>query len=112
MKKKRKLIDPVQEHIVVCDNPACDYKLANPTKDPRHEIENYLNKPCPECGQNLLTKRDLDDYMRMLKVIDWINKWFGWLMFFVSDKPDNNTTMSIHVHDGKYDVKKEKVNTN
>ena len=42
---------------IVCDNPKCSYE----NKDARlHEYKQYLNKPCPKCGENLLTQENMD----------------------------------------------------
>ena len=40
---------------IKCDNKACDYK----DDSVRYEdYKEYVNKPCPKCGHNLLTKKD------------------------------------------------------
>lgn len=67
------------EHVIYglkCDAPKCDYR------DDTARYEDYptlLNKPCPNCGGNLLTQKDLDTCIRIFKITAWINKWFGWL---------------------------------
>ena len=102
----RKLIElGKQQYIVVCDNKTCDYKVENPTKDPRHSSAQYVNKPCPKCGENLLTQQDLDAFLRLLRVVDFVNKWFGWLSYLSCGR---NTSMShgkgvysIHVRSNK-----------
>ena len=35
-----------------CDNPSCDY--SNPDI-PFEQYEQFINCPCPKCGQSLLT---------------------------------------------------------
>lgn len=61
-----------------CDNSSCNF-----TKDiGLVDVGNYLNKPCPLCGDNLLTEEDYKQAMNTLKVINWINKWFGWVSIF------------------------------
>lgn len=45
----------IQENGLMCDNPNCDFK--------DHEIKSanysdWINKPCPKCGENLLTEAD------------------------------------------------------
>ena len=55
---------------IKCDNPDCDFK------DDTVSIENYkdwLNKPCPKCGQNLLTKEDYNTVQQLLSAIDIVN---------------------------------------
>lgn len=41
---------------ITCDNPKCDYE--NRIIDPS-QYEFWVNKPCPKCGQLLLTEQDL-----------------------------------------------------
>lgn len=55
---------------IVCDNPTCDYKDPAAGFDTFHE---YLNKPCPKCGENLLTQEDYDNAMLVYKSIQYVN---------------------------------------
>lgn len=94
---KRKLFPMHCEHIVVCDH--CDYKVDSPTGDPNEDSSMYLNKPCPKCGTNLLTEQDYLQHLKTLKIINWFNKWFSWIMFFVP-KSVKGKSISVHCHDG------------
>ena len=50
---------------IKCDNPECDYK------DMSVKYEDYpkwIDKPCPCCGSNLLTKRDYNVTKLMVKL--------------------------------------------
>ena len=97
---KRQLIEiGRQEHLVECDNPKCDYKVKNPTGSPFEDISSFVNMSCPECGENLLTIKDYLQSRRVLKIVAWLNKWFGWLTFF---SPKNGTYESTYIkcHDG------------
>lgn len=38
-----------------CDNPSCDWVDAT-VKD--ESLSDWINKPCPKCGENVLTERD------------------------------------------------------
>ena len=38
---------------IKCDNPSCDFRDES---IPVEDYKNWLNKPCPICGSNLLTK--------------------------------------------------------
>lgn len=38
-----------------CDNPKCDWVDASIKMD---DYKDWLNKPCPKCGQNVLTEED------------------------------------------------------
>ena len=40
---------------IKCDNPECDFRDDSVKYE---DYPNWLNKPCPKCGQNLLTKED------------------------------------------------------
>lgn len=42
---------------VQCDNPKCEYKKPLELS----QFKDYVNKPCPDCGENLLTERDYAD---------------------------------------------------
>jgi len=94
--KKRKLIEVDQECGVVCDNPVCDFEIKNETGDPNVDIDMYLNVPCPRCGDNLLTEGDLYRYKKFLRVINFINKWFSWLVIFSSGKNYKEVKVSVH----------------
>jgi ssDNA-binding Zn-finger/Zn-ribbon topoisomerase 1 len=61
--KKRKIIVLHQEDLIVCDNPKCDFKIKNETGEFDEETIQYVNMPCPKCGENLLTEKDYLDAM-------------------------------------------------
>jgi hypothetical protein len=50
---------------IKCDNINCDYR--NDTI-PFSDYAKWVNKPCPKCGENLLTERDYKDTLRIYKV--------------------------------------------
>lgn len=96
--KKRPIIEVKQKYNVVCDNPDCDYVVVNESGDPNQGVDAYLNVPCPECGEILLTDRDYSDYKNLMKVVNWINKWFIWLTLFIPRKRVRSN--KVHVHKG------------
>lgn len=102
----RKLIEVSQEHSITCDNKSCDYKIINEKKDPNVCIAEYINMPCPECGENLLTEKDYIDSISLMKVVNWMNKWFSWLTLF-SKKSDKGQEYTAHVYNGVNIEKKE-----
>lgn len=56
---------------IKCDNPECDYQ------DMTVKYEDYsrlLNKPCPKCGDNLLTQEDLERTETLIHNINMVNK--------------------------------------
>lgn len=55
---------------IKCDNPDCDFR------DETAKFENYeawLNKPCPQCGANLLTEADLKTVQTIVSITTLIN---------------------------------------
>lgn len=57
-----------------CDAEGCDYR-----DDTIHikDYEIYVNAPCPKCGANLLTEKD----MHTIKFLLVCEKLFGWIRF-------------------------------
>ena len=94
----RKLIEMTQEHLIVCDNINCNYTVENPTKDVNVSIKEYLNKPCPKCGDNLLTEKDFKESEKLIRFANWANKWLSWITFFIPEKKEK--TVIVHVHNG------------
>lgn len=88
-----------QEHLVVCDNKNCDFKVLNETGDPNVSIKQYLNVACPKCGENLLTEEDYLNSLKLLNAINWINKWFSWITIFIP-KSKKVTKATAHTHKG------------
>lgn len=95
-----KIIELSNDYLIVCDNPKCDYKLENPTKDAYADISGFVNMACPKCGENLLTEKDYYDSLILLKFIGKINKWFGWLAIFPFLRPKKKVAASVHVYNG------------
>lgn len=59
-----------------CDKPGCGYRNED---IPVKEYPEWINKPCPLCGSNLLTEADYKSFMRVLSVINFINSLFSHL---------------------------------
>jgi hypothetical protein len=55
----------------------------------------WLNKPCPVCGHNLLTEIDLKTAKKMLVVTRFINRYFGWMAYFL---PKDVYRSEIHMN--------------
>ena len=85
-----KLIEYNQEDLIVCDNITCNFKVKNSLEEVTKLID-YLNKPCPLCGENLLTENDYGNHKKIIKIINFINKWFGWITYVLTTnkKPEN-----------------------
>lgn len=53
-----------------CDNEKCDFI----NKDsPDENLGDWLNVPCPKCGENLLTQQDYENALKVDAIIDMIN---------------------------------------
>lgn len=53
-----------------CDNPSCDWE------DNTVQVEDYpnwLNAPCPKCGENVLTEEDLNNTLIMRSMVNLFN---------------------------------------
>lgn len=55
---------------IKCDNEACDYMDAEVDRD---NYPKYIDKPCPECGSNLLTKEDYDAVVELEGITTELN---------------------------------------
>lgn len=98
----RKLIEKQQEWLVSCDNPNCDY-IVPYTDENEKNIVLFIDKSCPKCGENLLTMKDYLQYQNLIKVINFINRWFSWITIFYSKKEKKQTVL-IRVNNGvKYE---------
>jgi ssDNA-binding Zn-finger/Zn-ribbon topoisomerase 1 len=95
----RKLIEK-QESLIECDNEKCDFTVAYCEEEEKH-LDLYINLPCPKCGENLLTMEDYLQHQKLMRVVNFINRWFSWITIFYSKKNlDNGSTVSVHVHKG------------
>lgn len=94
---KRKLIEFTQEYLIECDH--CEYKIMNVSKDPNEDISAYVDRPCPWCRNNLLTKEDYRQWLRTLRVVNWINRWFSWLTIF-RGRGGKEKIVEMKVHNG------------
>ena len=57
---------------IKCDNPICDF--ADMSVD-YTDYENWVNRPCPKCGQNLLTEKDFKKCKRIKKLVNFANRF-------------------------------------
>jgi len=59
-------------HGIKCDNSNCDYSdMSVPVSD----YENWINKPCPKCGENLMTQTDFDETIKWLELAEIVNSY-------------------------------------
>lgn len=96
----RKLIEKQQGSLVTCDNPKCDYTVPYTDLTEKYLVL-YIDKPCPKCGENLLTMEDYLQHQNLMKYVNFINRWFSWITLFYSKKRLNKSnSVRIHIHDG------------
>ena len=57
---------------IKCDNPECEF-VDNTVKF--EQYPQYINKGCPHCGDNLLTKADYENAVALRSVANLINKF-------------------------------------
>jgi hypothetical protein len=85
---------------IKCDNPSCDFI------DPTVEVEEFpawVNRLCPNCGENLLTEGDYDNVTRMLSFTNLINELAvnGALGFAQPDENGNFEPLALEIdHNG------------
>jgi len=68
---------------LTCDNTECDYQ----NDVPFEEYQDWLNKPCPKCGENLLTQEDLDTTTELIELTKLFND--------ISDEDFTNFTKGL-----------------
>lgn len=56
---------------IKCDNPDCDYKNMDVKYE---EYPQWLNKKCPDCGENLLTEKDLESTKQLIEMVKIANQ--------------------------------------
>ena len=70
---------------IKCDNPICDYRDDSAEYK---DYEKWLNKPCPKCGTNLLTEKDLNTTKNLILITDIINRFL--------EKSDDTPKIVVH----------------
>lgn len=73
---------------IKCDGVFCDYSDMTVNVE---DYPNWLNKPCPKCGENLLTEEDYNNVQKILDVADMVNS----LELPKADINDETVVMSI-----------------
>lgn len=53
-----------------CDNPDCNWRDKTILQK---DYKNWVNRLCPHCGDNLLTKEDFISSLGVMKIVDFIN---------------------------------------
>jgi hypothetical protein len=95
----KKLIEKQDLGLIVCDNPNCNFKFD--LNKSTIKLEEFINRPCPNCGQNLLTQKDYDTIKKLNAIINFINKWFSWITIFIPKKKLTKThSVTVRIHNG------------
>lgn len=81
---------------IQCDNPDCDYVDESVRID---QYEDWLNKPCPKCGWNLLTEEDYSKVQMLLKIIGVVDQ-----MDIPIDPNEPMVTMSFDTKTDKIEI--------
>lgn len=62
---------------IKCDAHGCGYR----DDDVKFaDYAQYIDRPCPKCGSNLLTKEAMADVNKYIALAKFVNKWFGWMV--------------------------------
>ena len=64
---------------IKCDTPHCNYRDDSVKFE---EYPNYLGKPCPVCGANLLSHADYDMCLKQYRIVAKYNKIMNVLKWF------------------------------
>ena len=79
-----------------CDTVGCSHQEV---LDKIHS--EYINKPCPICGENLLTLQDYQAFLKVKKSYQVLID-MGFLKYASIDETNNGTSLvNINPHDGK-----------
>lgn len=87
-------------HYLKCDNPVCDH-----TEVVNGPHEAYINKPCPSCGENLLTLEDYTHFQKLKAQYEVLIE-MGILKYATEEDIRNNASnvISINPHEGKINI--------
>ncbi len=55
---------------LVCDNENCDFEDMTIKQS---DYKDWVNKPCPKCGENLLTEEDFINSEKLQLIVDSVN---------------------------------------
>lgn len=81
-----------------CD--ACGYDLPGKLAF----TERLIGFECPECGANMLTRRDYDATVKLFRVVDIINK-IGRIIGLGTERPPAKAvSLGVKMHDGAVEI--------
>ena len=95
----RKIIEKYPDTIrIVCDKVGCGYEVPKEVID-KYPLVSFIGIQCPDCKEVLLTKDDYNRWMVMDAYINFVNRYFSWLTFFMK-KNIKGQFVEAHVHKG------------
>lgn len=106
MAERRNMID-LNVRGIKCDTVGCGWIDCNVIVE---DYIQWLNKPCPSCGGNLLTQKDYDTVVKMTNVVEKFNQFIkNWLPFLAPKKNDNMKGIPLDMNgSGKIWIKPQK----
>jgi hypothetical protein len=91
--EKRKAIE-VGFSGIQCDNSKCDYTEDNV----KHEdYKDWVDTPCPKCGENLLTEEDYQSSLKMIEAANALNVLADLLGVGPSDDDSENVEHTFRI---------------
>lgn len=92
---------------IKCDNGDCDYNDPTVSFD---DYQDYINKPCPKCGENLLTESDYKHTVNILEFAKHFNQMVNMIAKpeesdTISDEDYAKVVMSLNIKDDKIHIK-------
>ena len=57
-------------HGLVCDNPKCDWEDMSIKME---DYGQYVNMSCPKCSENILTEKDYNEVVELVKGVNLVN---------------------------------------
>lgn len=89
---------------IKCDNAECGWKDETV---PDENMREWINRPCPSCGENLLTQKDYDDFEKVKEAIAFMNSFtpeqieqMNSLLGVSPEEANKLLTGTIDVHNG------------
>jgi len=93
----------IQTHGLICDNPKCDWKDESISFD---KFIDYVNAPCPQCGENVLTDNDYQNVVTLFEQIDRVNQFSSEEFKDMTKVGDNDPQVKITLNThGKISIK-------
>ncbi len=83
---------------IKCDNPKCDYVDESVKME---DYDQWLNKPCPKCGENLLNE---EDYFMVKTLLALVGSDLVKNLDIPTDPDDPGATLRLDIHNKTLDI--------